>query len=613
MKSESSNTKYLDNPTKYLTHSSPHKIPHTELAISPTTMKAKTLRRYQAVLIEFMSFRAGMAYPADAKFTPIELLAITDEDVVSFLNKKAYGKAEVGENDRPTCGRSSSLRFSKKALSHFMPRKYVHWDDITLQGNPTMSSAVKRMIREVEQFEARGEGVRPNARRPLEWEEMMDIFIAAHNMSSIQVSCTMLAVLTMQWQFIGRIDDVMKLATQTVVKHMLFPFALNLKMCWSKNIMTERECPTQILFAAMNPLLCPMLRLGIYLETVGTHGDLLFPQSNKSSADQLGVLFESSFFTSLREGKLGTHSVRKGAATYAGRCGLPTEWIEQRGRWRGKKRQVETYIDVNKPYPDARVAGCLCGQRGPCKYAVKDGMAVPDTFLEEITPNACAVVGVDVARVLALPLLWAAYERVFITKGHEIVMIPERLAVKIKQAWIRSGGLVDVNPIEKIPLTIHQMGDQLVLGTLALPPSSQALGSNIQRAVGNQSSNRGDAAMEDVSVAAVVRPAEGGVFGDPNNSEFQVLYSLVYSLSQRLEDHDNKMHDLFAAQNRYMQGMNTNIRHTSAFKPSPSYGNSVAAVAASTTKATAAAKVRVLISCCIIVILLATQFIVRII
>ena len=93
----------------------------------------------------------------------------------------------------------------------------------------------------------------------------------------------------------------------------------------------------------------------------------------------------------------------------------------------------------------------------------------------------------------------------------------------------------------------------------------------------------------------MVRPAEGGVL-----------------LSQRLEDHDNKMHDLFAAQNRYMQGMNTNIRHTSAFKPSPSYGNSVAA--ASTTKATAAAKVRVLLSCCIIVILfLATQFVVGII
>ena len=566
-------------------------------------MKAQTIRRYRAILVEFMSCRDGEAYPADAKFTTNELLAITDVDVVSFLNLKAYGKAVVGENDRPTCGRSNSLKFCKKAISYFMPRKCVHWDDINHQGNPTMSSAVKSMIREVEQFEARGEGVPPNARRPLEWDEMVDIFIAAHNMSSTQVSCTMLAVLTMQWQFIGRIDDVMKLATRTVVKHMQFPFALNLKMCWSKNIMTERQCPTQILFAAMNPLLCPMLRLGIYLETVGTHGDLLFPQTNKSSADQLGVLFASKFFTSLREGKLGTHSVRKGAATYAGRCGLPTEWIEQRGRWRGKKRQVHVYINDNKPYPDARVAACLCGQRGPCKYVVKDGMAVPDEFLEEITPHACAVVGVDVARVLALPLLWAAYERVFIAKGHEIGMIPERLADKVKQSWIRSGGLVNVNPIEKIPLTIHQMGDQLRLGSLALPPGPQAPGNIIQPAVGNNN-NDGDAVMEDISAAAVARPVAGGVFGDPNNPEFQVLYSLVYSLSQRVEDLGNNMHDLFAAQNRYMQGMNTNIRHTSAFKPSLSYGK---VAASATTAATAATKVQILISCYIILILIANQ------
>ena len=556
-------------------------------------MKAQTKRRYHAILNEFMSFHTGTAYSGNDKFTPNELLAITDVDVVSFLNHKAYGKVDVGENDRPICGRSNSIRFLKKAISHFMPRKHVHWDDITQQGNPTKSSAVKTMIHDMEQFEARGEGVPPNARRPLEWEEMIDIFIAAHKMLSTQVSCTILAVLTMQWQFIGRIDDMMKLATRTVVKHRQFPFALNLNMCWSKNIMTERECPTQILFAAMNPLLCPMLRLGIYLETVGTHGDLLFPQSNKSSADQLGTLFKSRFFTSLREGKLGTHSVRKGAATYAGRCGLPTEWIEQRGRWRGKKRQVDTYIDLNKPYPDARVAGCLCGQRGPCKYVVKDGMDVPDEFLEEITPNACAVFGADVARVLALPLLWAAYERTFTAKGHVIVIMPEQLAMKIKQAWIRSGGLVDVDPIEKIPLTIHQMGDQLILGSLTLPTGQQTAGNNIQPVVGNNNNCDVAVAMENTPAAA--RPMAGGIMGDANNSEFQVLYSLVYSLSQRVEDHGNKMHDLFSAQNRYLQGMNTNIRHTSAFKPSPSYGN-VAATAVAAAPAPAAAKVRT-ISC----------------
>jgi hypothetical protein len=184
-------------------------------------------------------------------------------------------------------------------------------------------------------------------------------------------------------------------------------------------------------------------------------------------------------------------------------------------------------------------------------------MDVPDEFLEEITPNACAVFGADVARVLALPLLWAAYERTFTAKGHVIVIMPEQLAMKIKQAWIRSGGLVDVDPIEKIPLTIHQMGDQLILGSLTLPTGQQTAGNNIQPVVGNNNNCDVAVAMENTPAAA--RPMAGGIMGDANNSEFQVLYSLVYSLSQRVEDHGNKMHDLFSAQNRYLQGMNTNI------------------------------------------------------
>ena len=552
-----------------------------------------------------MSFRDGVVYPIDTDFPRDKLLSITDTDVVSYLNLKAYGKAEVGDLDRPTCGRCDSIKFYKKAISHFMPRKFVPWDDITLVGNPTMSSAVRTMIKDVKQFEARKEGVPSNARRPLEGDEMRDIFVAAHNMSSSQVSCMMLAVLTLQWQFITRIDDVMKLATDTVVKHMRYPFALNMRMCWSKNIMTERDCLNQILFAAMDPLLCPMLRLGIYLEYVGTHGDLLFPQSNESSADQLGTLFGSKFFTSLKEGKLGTHSVQKGAATFAGKAGLPKEWIEQRGRWKGKERVVDRYIDDEKPYPDARVAGVLCGPRGPCKYAVKDGMAVSTDFLEEITPNACAVLGVDVARVLALPLLWASYERTFTAQGVELTIMPERLAEKIKGSWICSGGLVDINPIEKIPITIHQMGDQLVLGTLTLPPRA----GNNNRPAGSNVTN--DVEMQEASAGAIARPMEGGGgvfgFGDGANSEFQVLYSIVYSLSQRVEDHDNKMHDLFASQNRYIQAMNTNIRHTSAFKPSPSYGIT-ATTAASTAAATTTAKVRmIMMFYCIILFRIATQ------
>ena len=109
------------------------------------------------------------------------------------------------------------------------------------------------------------------------------------------------------------------------------------------------------------------------MEVTGTSGGLLFGRSKKTAANLLKQVYKSPLFTAKRPGKLGTHSIRKGPATYAHRCGMPKEWINQRGRWRGKKQQVDQYIDVFQPYPDAKVAGALCGPSGPCIYSVKEG------------------------------------------------------------------------------------------------------------------------------------------------------------------------------------------------------------------------------------------------
>ena len=63
----------------------------------------------------------------------------------------------------------------------------------------------------------------------------------------------------------------------------------------------------------------------------------------------------------------------------------------------------------------------------------KNGGDASNKFLESITPCACKVFGVDVARVLALPLLWAAYERqVTHIDGHQYSIIPNQLAHRIK-------------------------------------------------------------------------------------------------------------------------------------------------------------------------------------
>ena len=174
-------------------------------------------------------------------------------------------------------------------------------------------------------------------------------------------------------------------------------------MCWSKNIRTESQSPTQILFAAMDPIVCPLLNVAILMETVGSDAGLMFGRSNKTAANLLKQVYASAFFTLQRPGKLGTHSMRRVRQRL--RFGCHKDWINQRGRWRGGAPQVDTYIDVFQLYPDARVAGVLCGPRGPCKYSVKEGMVVPPAFLEWIVPHSIEVFGTNIAQVLALPLL----------------------------------------------------------------------------------------------------------------------------------------------------------------------------------------------------------------
>ena len=72
-------------------------------------LKPNSLRRYKAILHEFMIFLNGSTYPEDKTFSQDELLATTDADVVSFLNQKDYGTTDAGEHDCPVHSCSSTL------------------------------------------------------------------------------------------------------------------------------------------------------------------------------------------------------------------------------------------------------------------------------------------------------------------------------------------------------------------------------------------------------------------------------------------------------------------------------------------------------------------------
>ena len=178
-----------------------------------------------------------------------------------------------------------------------------------------MSEAVNKVIDLVKRHEVKGTEKPSNAHRAVGWDEFLNVltatrefFTSRHRENSMIM---LLTVLTIQWQLIARIDDMMRLQTSTILFNSDNPFTIYIKMCWSKNIRTERDSPTQIIFASMDPIVCPLLNLSVMMEVIGTTGGLLFGRSNKTVANLLKQVYKSSLFTAKRPGKLGTHSIRK--------------------------------------------------------------------------------------------------------------------------------------------------------------------------------------------------------------------------------------------------------------------------------------------------------------
>ena len=103
-----------------------------------------------------------------------------------------------------------------------------------------------------------------------------------------------------------------------------------------------------------------------------------------------------------------------------------------------KKQQVDTYIEMTLPCPNACVASVLTGPQGPCKYAIKGGNAISDSIIESLVPHIHAAFGSEIARVLVLPLLWAAFEGDMTVNGYTLPIIPKELATAMKKHWIVS-------------------------------------------------------------------------------------------------------------------------------------------------------------------------------
>ena len=79
----------------------------------------------------------------------------------------------------------------------------------------------------------------------------------------------------------------------------------------------------------------------------------------EKAADFMKKILNGDNFSSILEGKCGTHSIRKMATIRARRCGCSKDETDTRARWKQRRHQ-DLYADTILPFPDEKVAAALC-------------------------------------------------------------------------------------------------------------------------------------------------------------------------------------------------------------------------------------------------------------
>lgn len=229
-------------------------------------MVEKNLSTYLKIFLKFMLFFNGNNYSSREEIEQEEMLKIMPQHIISFLNLHVYGNEVITQEMRPK-KRANTIEYWKKALSFYMLRRTRQWDSIVLQGNPTRSEDVNNFIKRVKKFEVRGEGIGSKARRELEWKEFLNVLRILKNDPRLKKKKKKaLAVLTLQWSLIGRIDDLLGLKIKNVSENLHVNGTLKFRVTNSKNIYNEAETFFQIVFPSSDAKVCPILHFSAYIE-----------------------------------------------------------------------------------------------------------------------------------------------------------------------------------------------------------------------------------------------------------------------------------------------------------------------------------------------------------
>lgn len=160
------------------------------------------------------------------------------------------------------------------------------------------------------------------------------------------------------------------------------------------------------------------------------------------------------------------------------------------------------------PCPDACIASVWTSPQGPFKYAINGGNSLNAGITEMLVPNINAALGDNIAGVMALLLIWAAFEGDMVVNGHTLPIIPKPLSEHLKGIWVSMSNAPEIDPIEKISLAVQQLCDQLAIIPLVCHPVQQAKSGGTATAPEHQQKGDGAIVLGKGTVPAAISGSE---------------------------------------------------------------------------------------------------------
>ena len=182
----------------------------------------------------------------------------------------------------------------------------------------------------IEKKEVRGQGKPTQAQQAIERPKFEQALSILNGFDDFNRQFFVTTEMRFQFCMVARLDDACNLKKQDLKRNLQYPSSILCQMCWSKNVLEERDAPDQLLLGAANQKYCILLALAVYLgswleSSEARQSEFVFGSGTKPkhAKDLISGILKNSVFENPEfemasaDRKLGTHSMQKFPSTYA--------------------------------------------------------------------------------------------------------------------------------------------------------------------------------------------------------------------------------------------------------------------------------------------------------